>query len=148
MSEAIKHYMSWQDVQILITGLVSLIKMRSNQPELIIGIGRGGLIPATMLSHHLEIPMFSYHLNLRDHDRDYVYEAAHAQLLQEVIGTKNVLLVDDINDTGETLKLLESRFPNALSAVLVERSYSYHQATYVGTPFEGPNWIVFPWEVK
>jgi hypoxanthine phosphoribosyltransferase len=148
MSEATKHYMSWQDIQILITGLVTLIKMRSNQPDLIIGIGRGGLVPATLLSHHLEIPMLSYHLNLRDHDRDKGYETAHAALLQKIIGTKSVLLVDDINDTGETLKLLESRFPTALSAVLIERSSSYHTATYVGTPFEGPNWIVFPWEVK
>lgn len=148
MQEATKHYMSWQDIQILITGIVSLVNIHSTKPELIIGIGRGGLIPATLLSHNLGIPMLSYHLNLRDHDRDKGYETSHVVLLNKVIGSKKVLLVDDINDTGETLTLLEERFPNTVSAVLIERSSSLHKATYVGTPFEGPNWIVFPWEIK
>jgi hypoxanthine phosphoribosyltransferase len=117
---------------------------------LIVGIGRGGLIPATLLSHKIKIPMLSYHLSLRDHTdtHDILYDESHVQLLQEVMKTQSVLLVDDINDTGETLSLLENRFPKAFSAVLLERSQSYHKATYVANELKSPSWIVFPWEAK
>ena len=180
-----------------LTGLVSKIAREINvgswRPDYIVGLTRGGLIPAVMLSHYLNVPIYALSVSLRDNNlgpesnlwmaedalgpnsRERFVEdendvagvlAAASDLLES--GTyKNILIVDDINDTGATFNWImkdwqSSCFPNDPSwdevwnnnvkfAVLVDNLASKCDVKmdYAGMEInkaENDVWIDFPWE--
>lgn len=65
--------------------------------DYICALVRGGTIPATMLSHKLNIPMFTINCSLRDHK---MLDASNQ--VRWFLQTKKVLVVDDIIDSGES----------------------------------------------
>ena len=82
----------------------------------VMGLPRGGLIPAVLISHELNLP-FVLHPG------------------------KNTLVVDDINDTGHTL----SKAPGAYWAVLHNKPTSKFKDCIYAKEV-GDQWIVYPWE--
>ncbi len=82
----------------------------------VMGLPRGGLIPAVLISHELGLP--------------YVLHPG-----------KNTLVVDDINDTGHTL----SKAPGAYWAVLHNKPTSKFKDCIYAKEV-GDQWIVYPWE--
>lgn len=111
-----KMFISWDDINILVDELCSTISKSGAEIKSITGIERGGLIPAVMISHKLNIP--------------YVTKI-----------NKYTLVVDDICDTGETLKKTVAGFTATL----------HYKKTAIFTPDfyskeVGTEWIVYPWE--
>lgn len=96
------------------------ITFSSWRPDYIVGITRGGLVPAVMISHYLNVPMYSLDVSLRDNDEDMgpesnLWMAEHAfgyipegpfregiDKRSDATFKKKILIVDDINDTGAT----------------------------------------------
>jgi len=70
----------------------------SFNPSIIIGISRGGLIPAQMLSHYYEVPLIPLHISLRDNP----LQESDLTALEGIKGERP-LVVDDICDGGHTL---------------------------------------------
>lgn len=100
---------------------------RSNwRPDYIVGISRGGLLPAVMISQMLDVPMKPLQVSLREHiecvsDLGMAEDAFGAVPLedQKVIGSrwdisyqKNILIVDDINDQGSTINWILNDWPS------------------------------------
>jgi hypoxanthine phosphoribosyltransferase len=113
-----KTYLSWDDINILVEDLCNTIASSEVQIKSITGIERGGLIPAVMISHKLSIP--------------YVTKI-----------NKDTLVVDDICDTGETLKNMVAGYTATL----------HYKPTAAYTPDfyakqVGKEWLVYPWERK
>ena len=122
-------------------------------PDMIVGIGRGGLTPAVYLSHRLNLPMVSI---------DYSSTAGEARdALLDIVAAKSVagvrlLLIDDINDSGGTIaqlrSLLAERGGDAARlrfAVLLNNSSSGEVADYWADMIDrriDKRWFVFPWE--
>lgn len=91
------------------------------RPDYIVGITRGGLLPAVMISHYLNVPMHSINISLRDDngmgpesnlwmaEDAYGYidksERKDEKTFSEEL-RKNILIVDDINDSGATFNWL------------------------------------------
>lgn len=88
------------------------------RPDYIVGLTRGGLVPAVIMSNTLDIPMHTLKVNLRDHAESpesnlWMAEDAfgyteHRDRGEDVVYSdiskrKKILIVDDINDTGATL---------------------------------------------
>ena len=85
------------------------------RPDYIVGLTRGGLIPAVIMSNTLDIPMHTLKVNLRDHvegSESNLWMAEDAwgyggtfdgKPIQDEFKQKKILIVDDINDTGATL---------------------------------------------
>jgi hypoxanthine phosphoribosyltransferase len=69
------------------------------RPDYIVGLTRGGLLPAVMISQYFDIKMNSLDISLRD-GGDCVTNCGMAEDAYE---GKNILVVDDINDTGATI---------------------------------------------
>ncbi len=68
-------------------------------PDLIIGPCRGAYIPGVMLSHYYDRPFGGFQWSTRDH------AALDRETLEKLlVPGKNILIVDDINDSGATLK--------------------------------------------
>jgi hypoxanthine phosphoribosyltransferase len=150
------------------------------RPDYIVGLTRGGLVPATMLSHYLEVPMETLKVSLRDSDHGpesnlwmaeeaFGYVPKEEQLLADFdysINAKNILVVDDINDTGATLNWIREDWAsgclpdherwktvwgnNVRFAVLINNEASeFKDVDYTGmsiNKLEEPIWCVFPWE--
>ena len=106
----------------------------------IIGISRGGLIPAVYLSHYLNLPMRVVEYSTRD---GMVGETSHAWLST----VRNALVVDDIADSGRTLNYIQDVNPFLPTAVLIQKELSDHMATFHGKYESGVSWVQFPWEL-
>lgn len=122
-----KLYLSWTwvDEQLHNIGerLESVDKL-----EFISGIPRGGLIPAVIMSHAFGIKYISY---------------SSAKMLPKEI-RKNVLVIDDIADTGHTLK--EANELEFLTGTLAMRVGSKTTPNFYGELINDDRWLVFPWE--
>lgn len=127
------------------------------KPDYIVGIVRGGAVPAVYLSHKLKIPVVMVHWNTRDagvHDND-----SDARIAADIDAGKNILLIDDIVDGGETvLEVLadweqKTSAPIQASKVKVA-SLIYNSALSIPVDFYhreidrnvDQRWVVFPWE--
>lgn len=86
-------------------------------PDYIVGITRGGLTPAVMISQYLNVPLNTLKISLRDGDEC----ESNLWMSEDAFGydkpAMNILVVDDINDTGATINWLmkdwqSSCFPN------------------------------------
>jgi hypoxanthine phosphoribosyltransferase len=133
------------------------------QPDYIVGLTRGGLVPANMLSQYLDIPMHTLKVSLRDDNFD---PESNLWMAEDAYEGKNILVVDDINDTGVTLNWIKEDWPsgclpndkrwestwgtNVRFAVLVDNQDSkFHNIDYSGIDInkaEEDVWVVFPWE--
>ena len=112
-------------------------------PDVVIGLSRGGLQPAVMLSNYFDVPMIPVSLALRDHQVE--------RLDFEIDPGKKYLVIDDINDTGATLERLSQYMVEAQwrSAVLINNLPSPFEPDYQGTEInkdEEDVWVVYPWE--
>jgi len=113
-----KLILSWGDVETLTKELC--IKIITELPNIdsVHGIARGGLIPAVMVSHILDLP--------------YV----------DVVGP-NTLVIDDIADSGLTLE----KSPGVYTAVLHYKSHtSTFKPNIWAEEHTGDEWVVYPFE--
>ena len=107
------------------TGLVSKLCrsiVASNwKPDYVVGLTRGGLLPAVMISHYFNIPCETLKVSLRDHSQTesncWMAEDAFGYVSlgdrefsegdrSSDLNRKKILIVDDINDSGATLNWL------------------------------------------
>jgi hypoxanthine phosphoribosyltransferase len=132
------------------------------KPSYIIGLTRGGLAPAVLLSNKTGIPMHTLDVRLRDTFKGYEPEK-DTRFAKQALQGKTMLIVDDINDTGETLEWIyndwkgswpskESKtmwHSNVRVACLVNNEGSNFEIDYSSVQInkiEDPQWVVFPWE--
>ena len=124
-----KIFLSWNDIEALVDNLKEQINKMDKKPFYIYGVPRGGAIPAVWLSHKTGI--------------DY-YQLNSAQI-SKTADLSHILIVDDICDSGETIKKLKENFPKCQTATL------YYKETAIDKPdiygeVTGEEWLVFPWE--
>ncbi|WP_116089635.1 phosphoribosyltransferase [Sphingomonas crusticola] len=123
------------------------------KPDHIVGIGRGGLVPAAYLSHRTGISLLSV---------DYssgvpsFAEELMAKLAAATGEGRTILLVDDINDSGGTIEALRKSLVDhgAIAervrvAVLIDNLRSAARVNYRSRTIDRSSdkrWFVFPWE--
>ena len=155
-----KRYISEQEMKTGVLDIVSQMYSDDWRPDMIVGVTRGGLIPAVMMSHYTGIKMHTLDVRLRDAD----HSPEHAVWMAEEAGeSKRILILDDINDTGETFKWIvkdweESNPPadwldiwgnNVRFATIIDNVPSKFDVDYTSIEInkaEDPAWIVFPFE--
>lgn len=121
-------------------------------PDVIIGLGRGGLIPAVYLSHATGIPMLS--VDHSSHLPDFAAELLVKLAIRS--RTDRLLFVDDINDSGGTIThvkraLIEAggTLENVRFATLIDNVVSAERVDYRFRTIDrstNKHWFVFPWE--
>ena len=123
------------------------------RPDFLVGVGRGGLVPAAYLSHRLDVPLLSV-----DHSSG---DAAFADELLAKLAAKSragthILIIDDINDTGSTIAYLKQAIGSqggvedrVRVGVLVNNVRSKARADYSAREIDretDKRGFVFPWE--
>ena len=185
-----KHYYSWQDVERMCVSIVNQMYKDNWKPDYIVGITRGGNVPATIISNMTGIRCEALKVSLRDDDSEsesncwmaedaFGYEhfkilehnadisaSAGEPIVNLPISRKNILIVDDINDTGATFNWIKQDWPagclpneeswntvwnnNVRFATLTENlasefdkvRYTCHEINKA----EEDVWLVYPWE--
>ena len=123
-------------------------------PDVIIGISRGGLPIGVMLSHYYDTPFIPFKGSLRDHpnwETDWKLPS-HWKIKN---GKRQILIVDDICDEGDTLKKItediSKAYPEAIikTSALIQNKNKVFTGDYHGIEInkaENPCWVVFPFE--
>lgn len=149
-----KYKAGWDDVRRWVYSLKEQLRLDEFQPDIIIGISRGGLIPAVMLSHQLGVsPLLTIQLTsyARDHSQSQV-KLLHGDL-PILPASKKILVVDDICDTGASIKFIRTwanTFTNSnyfrTACLVTKMDTAQHMPEYSGMGWSGLEWIEFPWE--
>ena len=141
-------YYSWEEFNQDVFILNKRIFEINFFPDLIVGVKRGGLVPAVSLSHLLKKPMELIDCQLRDGYKN-------PEFLFECSRNKKILVVDDICDDGDTFSTI-----NILSNKLGYKNIAYCCIFYNIRQnfnvniwarkidrYKDKSWIVFPWEL-
>ncbi len=112
--------------------------------DIVIGIGRGGIVPASMIAHQLSRDLKIINLNYRD-DQNYPRydEPQITRDVDELTSISgSVLLVDDVSVSGKTMLKAKSLLPNCEVATLVCKG----KADFVLFP-EVASCVDWPWKI-
>lgn len=147
---------SWDEISKWTAQLAKNIRAQGFHPSVIIGLTRGGWVPARLLCDHLKVKKL--YAVKTEHWGVTANPDGKALLTQELntsIEQDNVLAVDDITDTGESLTLamahLSIMHPRQLhSATLLHITHSKFQPDFfsVEVPKEKWTWFIFPWNLN
>jgi xanthine phosphoribosyltransferase len=113
----------------------------------IIGVARGGLVPATIIAHILGIrsidtvciSSYSDETKAKDMDLEILttIEKKHGKWL----------VVDDLVDTGHTAKVVKDLVPSAFISCVYAKPQGEPFIDIFAKSIPQSTWIVFPWEV-
>lgn len=155
-------HLCWYDIERRCGSIADQIRNSKTHIDAIIGLSRGGLVPATIIAHLLqirEVLVHGYHsyddqTNMRDPENNHgvMYQDVVEDLMKGLHG-KHVLIVDDLCDAGITMDGLTKRLYNKfhkgavnfITATLFCKERSVFKPTFVGEHC-GDDWLVFPWE--
>ena len=170
-----KHYYSWTDVERMCVSIVNQMYKDNWRPDYIVGITRGGNVPATIISNMTGIRCEALKVSLRD---DASESESNCWMAEDAFGyndgtlvtagplEKKILIVDDINDTGATFQWIQEDWKagcmpddpkwdrvwgnNVRFATLTENEASnFGGVTYschALNKAEEDVWLVYPWE--
>jgi hypoxanthine phosphoribosyltransferase len=169
-----KIFYSWKDVEGACLEIARQILTSKWRPDYVVGITRGGAVPAVLLSQYMNIPMRPLQVSLRDggdcvSDLGMAEDAFGYEIYDEMAsgsGKKNILIVDDINDQGSTIAWIKEDWPsgcfpdderwvdeiwgkNVRFATLTNNIASKETVDYSVwevNKAEEDCWLVYPWE--
>lgn len=152
---------TWEDVERAISIIAYNINLNSfDKFDFILAPSRGGLIPATMLSHKLNIPVYPVWWSTRDHVDRIINEVPNQFVnLVSLNGRDNsILIVEDIIDSGATVRDIIVGINNRLgycvnkvkaATIVNNHDQNIAQVDYFGYSYwknKKEIWFEFPWE--
>jgi len=143
---------TWNQIYEMLLCQAQKIKTQNYKPDLIIGIARGGVVPSRILSDLLETPTLSFiQIEFYTNINQTLQEPTLKQTLTTNVTGKKILLVDDISDTGKSLKLAKTHLQDK-GAFEIKTATLYQKPQSVTTPDfyekQTTEWVVFPWDIK
>ncbi len=141
---------SWPEIDKCVKTVGQAIRAARFQPDCIVAILKGGMVPARLFSDFfgsIEI----YPIRARAYAGTRKLNRIRIESFRYPIGRKQVLLVDDIHDSGQTLQKvalhLQRRHPQTLrTATLFYKQKAMHAPDFHAHTVAPDVWVVFPWE--
>jgi hypoxanthine phosphoribosyltransferase len=145
---------SWSEVERLCQRLAGLVRESGYRPDLVIAIGRGGYVPARLMCDWLHIMgLTSIKIEHYLSGANRQEEAVIRYPLKADIRGLRVLVVDDVNDTGDTLEAakqhLQTFHPGEIrTAVMHHKAATRFEVDYYAGKIIKWRWLVYPWAVN
>jgi hypoxanthine phosphoribosyltransferase len=131
---------------------LQLLKSEIDKVDFIVGVSRGGLVPAAFLSTLIDKPLVAIYVNKTD---DYAISCDHLDWLKD----KRVLVVDDVIRSGKTIRdIIEFLHNKGIKSVkvfviAVESTYFHSSGTLLASGFvyfkeslKSGVKSIFPWD--
>lgn len=145
-------HLTWMDVQRLSERLADQIAETGFRPDIIVAVSRGGFDPARILSDELNIRSLAslqviYYAGVNEkNDKPQVKYPLNAD-----ISGLNVLVVDDVADSGNSLKVVKE-YVDSLGPREVKMATLHHKPWSSFEPDfyaeSADKWIIYPWEPR
>ena len=142
-------FLSWANMEGLCADIHFQMILKKYKPDCIIGLSRGGIVPARLFSDYFDVveDVFSLDIKMYTGIKSVMEEAVIRPFHDDVKG-KKILIVDDIWDSGMTmravLKYLQGE--DLTTATLYKNPKVVDGPNYYGTLSKEGTWVVFPWE--
>lgn len=143
---------SWEEIEKLTEKLAKKIKKSGFKFDWIVGISRGGLIPARLISDYLDFQQLAFirieFYKTIGKTKDF------PRIVQPVnvnVKGKNVLIVDDVADTGRSLMVAKESIKRKGAKEVRIATLHYKPMSTIKPDFYAAQttaWIVYPWEKK
>lgn len=142
--------MSWEEAENAVIQIAEKIKSSGFQPDIIIGISRGGLVPARILSdiignHELYVMRIGFYTGVGK-------TAKEPKILQDIsidVYGKKILIIDDIADTGGSFRTAVAHLESRGAGEIKTASLHMKPASAFRPDFfihVTDAWIIYPWE--
>ena len=141
--------LTWDDFARLSARLAELLE--PSQSEIIVGLARGGLFPATLVACSLRVELYPARLTRRENDQ-VVRETPEWKVpISPAVAGKVVAIVDEIADSGQTLALaaaqaLELGARQVITASLVAHSWADPSPQLTALVTDA--FVLFPWDAQ
>ncbi|WP_321363295.1 xanthine phosphoribosyltransferase [uncultured Celeribacter sp.] len=114
----------------------------------IVAITRGGMAPAMIIARELDIRTVDT-ISVKSYDHQsqsdaVVLNAPNEEMMGDGTG---ILVIDDLVDSGKTLELVRSMYPNAHFATVYAKPKGRPQVDSYITEVSQDTWIFFPWDM-
>jgi uncharacterized protein len=139
--------LSWADVAELSRQLAEAAQWE--RVDLLIGVARAGLIPATAIACTLRRELFPVRLTRRFNDRVVYPSPVWKVPVPEEVAGRTVAVVDELADTGETLRLVaeEVRQRGAVEVITVALvAHRWAEPPPDLCALETNAFVIFPWD--
>ncbi|VVU94608.1 Phosphoribosyl transferase domain [seawater metagenome] len=157
-----KIILSYAQIEDLVEDLYS--KLKNNfEPDIVIAIGSGGWLPARLINRFFKkeiesIRVYSY--NDINNKQESIIDSEFSKINADYIQNKNLLIIDDINDTGATLGYVVEKIHNLVNLTsnicigvlhdkIKDKKYDIEKDTrikYFYSKKMEDIWIHYPWE--
>ena len=142
----------WTQIYDMLVELSDKIRISGFNPDVLIGMSRGGWLPTRILSDLLENPHIAsvgveFYVGVNETNA----EPRLTQPLSINVCGKKALLIDDVVDTGKSAMLTRTHIDNEGAKETKILTLYYKPWSIVVPDFFGKetsDWIVFPWEIK
>ena len=152
-----KVYFDYTQYHNLISQVVEQVKKSGFVPDVVLGVARGGLFLADGLSRSLKKPMAvvmaSSYVGTNGTEQSEIQISSSVATLCPIQG--NILLVDDLADSGETLHALRdhlavqySNITHLKTAVIWVKASSTFLPDFYAQHLLNDAWIVQPFEIR
>ncbi|MGC8585325.1 MAG: phosphoribosyltransferase [Thermoplasmata archaeon] len=146
---------SWHDIERWVDDIIKKMEMDSYEPEIIIGMARGGIVPARIVSDRFQ--QKNLYTIKTEHWGITATVDGQAKIVQGLpvdINNRDIIIVDDITDTGQSMKLayeyVKSLNPKSVkSSTLLHITRSVFKPDYFSQEVHESDWawFIFPWNV-
>ena len=142
---------TWHSVRQAVGHIANRLAAHNYKPQRILAVARGGMIPAVMLSHILDVREVG---SVQVEAYDGRIKGAATKVITgfgqvEHYNKPDTLIVDDLWDTGETHEHLRRLFHQATFATLFYKDRgdeSHRIVSFPGLAVPRDEWLQFPWE--
>ena len=148
-----KLFYSYNNIHNIIVSKSDFIKQFN--PDIILAIGGGGLIPARIIRSFLDKPILVVTLSSYD-DEEYNNNVKIVQWINDNFENKKILIVDEIDDTRRTLEFCVSELRNVNKAneigifvvhnKMKDKCCNFENMYYISGEDIEDKWVVYPWD--
>ena len=143
---------SWDEIYDMLLTLADMIRRDEFRPDIIVGVSRGGWPPARVMSDLLgNVELANVRVEFYRGVAETGSEPIITQPLSMPAKDKMVLIMDDVADTGKSLKVVRDHIMDN-NARLIKIATIYYKPWSMIIPDYyvrvTKRWIVFPWERK
>ena len=142
-------FVSWNDLESYCDKIYSQMVKDDYKPDCIIGLLRGGIVPARLFSDHFNILLdfFALDVKLYNGINDRMEKAKIKAFDGDVKG--RILLVDDIFDSGKTMEAVLDHLngKQVTTATIFWKETAKNKPDYYAEVAKENEWIVFPFEM-